>query len=104
MAIAIPIAILLSRQASRRSDDEQGSVNFPWLHLFGALLVGYFLIVFFYSGNFLNPRGLLGIFETFRPGPRPESIRRVTANQAMTFSRWCRIRFGISDRLPLSLD
>ncbi len=49
-----------------RSDDEQGSVNFPWLHLFGALLVGYFLIVFFYSGNFLNPRGLLGIFETFK--------------------------------------
>jgi 4-amino-4-deoxy-L-arabinose transferase-like glycosyltransferase len=66
MAIAIPIAILLSRQASMRSEDEQGSVNFPWLHLFGALLVGYFLIVFFYSGNFLNPRGLLGIFETFK--------------------------------------
>jgi 4-amino-4-deoxy-L-arabinose transferase-like glycosyltransferase len=66
MAIAIPIAILLSRRASRRSDDEQGSVNLPWLHLFGAILVGYFLIVFFYSGNFLNPRGLLGIFETFK--------------------------------------
>ncbi len=66
MAIAIPIAVLLSRQASIRSDDGNGSVNFPWLHLFGALLVGYFLIVFFYSGNFLNPRGLLGIFETFK--------------------------------------
>src|SRR5260370_27686345 len=66
MAIAIPIAILLSRQASIRSDDGNASVNFPCLPLFCPLLLGHFLPVSFYRLNFLTPRVLLGIFETFK--------------------------------------
>jgi uncharacterized protein (TIGR03663 family) len=66
MAIAFPVAFLFCRRAASRSGGEEKSVDFPWLHLFVALLVGYFLIVFFYSGTFLNPRGVLGIFETFK--------------------------------------
>lgn len=43
-----------------------------WRHLdrtafLGSALVGVFLIVFFYSGTFLNFAGLRGLFETFTP-------------------------------------
>jgi len=66
MAIAIPVAILFCKRAAARSGSRDQAIDFPWLHLFGALLLGYFLILFFYSGTFLNPKGVLGIFETFK--------------------------------------
>jgi uncharacterized protein (TIGR03663 family) len=37
------------------------------MHVFAASAVAIFLIVFFYSGTFLNPKGCLGLFETFLP-------------------------------------
>jgi hypothetical protein len=80
---AIPTALLFCRRAARgtrsmlvntqnaelRTPDAEPGVpgtNFPWLHFFVALITAYALIVFFYSGNFLNPGGLLGIFDTFK--------------------------------------
>jgi hypothetical protein len=67
MVFAIPVVLLVCRRAALRSGDRgESGIDFPWLHLFGALLIAYFLILFFYSGNFLNPRGVLGIFETFK--------------------------------------
>jgi hypothetical protein len=65
-AVALPVAALFCRSAQKTETGEDRSIDFPWLHLFGALLTSYALIVFFYSGNFLNPGGLLGIFETFK--------------------------------------
>ena len=64
-ACAVPVALLFLRTSEKGTGDQQ-SVEFPRVHLFSAFLTAYFLLVFFYSGNFLNPSGLLGIFETFK--------------------------------------
>jgi uncharacterized protein (TIGR03663 family) len=39
----------------------------PLAHIGAAILVGVCLIIFFYSGNFRNWRGLTGLYETFLP-------------------------------------
>jgi len=79
-AMAIPVVVLFCRAAQKPAVEpvlrggltvpgpvgNDDAIDFPWLHLFGAVMAGYALIVFFYSGNFLNPSGLLGIFETFK--------------------------------------
>src|SRR6202050_2023852 len=75
MVVAVPVAFLFCRRPAFQSNSEDQAfqsngedqaTDLPWLHLFGALLVAYFLILFFYSGNFLNWKGVLGIFETFK--------------------------------------
>ena len=83
VACAIPTALLFCRRTTQKTpstpvdglnaerglphaEDATPNAEFPWLHLFGALLTAYMLVVFFYSGNFLNPAGLLGIFDTFK--------------------------------------
>jgi hypothetical protein len=37
----------------------------PWAHVTGAIAVGLALIIFFYSGNFLNWSGLTGLYRFF---------------------------------------
>jgi uncharacterized protein (TIGR03663 family) len=37
----------------------------PWVHVSAALAVGLVLILFFYSGNFLNWPGITGLYRTF---------------------------------------
>jgi uncharacterized protein (TIGR03663 family) len=37
----------------------------PWAHVGAAVIVGCALIIFFYSGNFLNWSGLTGLYRTF---------------------------------------
>ena len=41
--------------------------RFPVQHVAGATLVGVALIIFFYSGNFRNWKGLEGLYQTFLP-------------------------------------
>lgn len=46
---------------------ERSKDPLPVRHLVAAILVGLALIIFFYSGNFLNWPGLKGLYQTFLP-------------------------------------
>jgi uncharacterized protein (TIGR03663 family) len=65
-AAAACLALFWSRLTSRK-DSHRSYGPFPGRHIAAATLVGLALIVFFYSGNFRNWRGLEGLYETFLP-------------------------------------
>jgi uncharacterized protein (TIGR03663 family) len=50
-----------------KRDPRQRRARLPVLHIIGATLVGVTLIIFFYSGNFHNWRGVEGLYQTFLP-------------------------------------
>lgn len=65
-AAAACLALIWSRLTSK-TPSNRGWGPLPGRHIAAAVLVGVSLIVFFYSGNFRNWRGLEGLYETFLP-------------------------------------
>jgi uncharacterized protein (TIGR03663 family) len=58
---------LIWKRFSKEKQSTHPTGPLPIKQIAAAVLVGIFLIVFFYSGNFLNWKGLRGLYETFLP-------------------------------------
>ena len=59
--------LLISNRFSKNKEPEQPTGPLPIKQIGSAVLAGIFLILFFYSGNFLYWKGLRGLYETFLP-------------------------------------
>lgn len=59
-------ALIWSR-LGREPQENRSIGKLPGRHIAAAMLVGFSLIIFFYSGNFRNWSGLAGLYETFLP-------------------------------------
>ncbi len=59
--------LLLLDRFSKREEPIQPTGALPAKQIAAAILIGVFLIVFFYSGNFLHWSGLKGLYEAFLP-------------------------------------
>jgi len=60
------LALIWSRLAHEKPSNRPDG-PLPGRHIMAAILVGVSLIVFFYSGNFRNWSGLVGLYQTFLP-------------------------------------
>jgi uncharacterized protein (TIGR03663 family) len=60
------LALIWSRLA-KETPSNRPRGQLPGGHIATAILVGAFLIIFFYSGNFRNWNGLEGLYQTFLP-------------------------------------
>jgi hypothetical protein len=58
---------LMWRPRKKETQSNRSSRQLPGRHIVAAILVGVSLIIFFYSGNFLNWKGLEGLYQTFLP-------------------------------------
>src|SRR5271165_6168867 len=58
---------MLNRFLPSTPEFNRTGAGFPVRQVLGATLVGVALIIFFYSGNFWNWRGLEGLYQTFLP-------------------------------------
>jgi len=58
---------LIRNRFSKDKQSTQPTGPLPIKHIAAAVVVGIFLIVFFYSGNFLHLQGLRGLYEMFLP-------------------------------------
>jgi uncharacterized protein (TIGR03663 family) len=56
-----------SNRLTKEGPSNQPDGPLPWRHIMAAILVGVSLIIFFYSGNFRNWSGLVGLYQTFLP-------------------------------------
>ena len=65
--IAFALLSILRRFKQGSEERAEKRPNIPILHLFSAILVGLFLIIFFYSGNFRHWQGLTGLVQSLSP-------------------------------------
>ncbi|MBV8586233.1 MAG: TIGR03663 family protein [Verrucomicrobia bacterium] len=65
--LALLISWLLSRFLPPSEPITRERAPIPWDHVAGAAVLSCFLIIFFYSGTFLNWEGVKGLIATFSP-------------------------------------
>jgi uncharacterized protein (TIGR03663 family) len=65
--LAYAVLFVLRRFTKKETEPPRENHKIPFKHLGGAIAVGVFFIVFFYSGNFRNWEGLRGLVGSFLP-------------------------------------